>query len=184
MSSNSGTSFGMFLSRDTGKAQTWGRLPPKLYRRIQEDGDTTEIGDIVYLSTGPNGSYFAEFRSGECWWGSAVEDREFQAILHSWDVYRVVFGRMESFTDDQGNAKVTNSWIILGRDGRAAWKNIPSRLQHCLERRLSTWAAPAEVALGPGDSYFVRFLDGTVDYCLPAQIASVCEYIELSLIHI
>jgi hypothetical protein len=39
-------------------------------------------------------------------------------------------------------------------------------------------SAPAEVSLGPGGSYFIRFLDGTVDYCLPAEIAEVCEDIE------
>jgi hypothetical protein len=30
----------------------------------------------------------------------------------------------------------------------------------------------------PGDLYFVRFLDGSVDYCLPAEVAQVCEYVE------
>jgi hypothetical protein len=137
-----------------------------------------EIGDLIYLSTGPHGCYYAEFRSGECWWGSAVEDHDFHSIIQAWDVYRVVFGPIETFEDERGNSRVTNSWIILGRDGRAAWKNLPSRLHHRLESRLANWAAPAEVALGPGDSYFIRFLDGSVDYCLPAEVAQVCEYIE------
>ena len=39
-------------------------------------------------------------------------------------------------------------------------------------------AAPCEVSLGRGGSYFIRFLDGTVDYCLPAVAADICEEIE------
>lgn len=180
MSNNNGSQSAFFFSRDTGKAQAWGHLPPKLYRRMQGGGTNSgnEIGDLIYLSTGPHGSYYAEFRSGECWWGSAVQDDDFHSIIQAWDVYRVVFGPIETFEDERGNSKFTNSWIILGRDGRAAWKNLPSRLHHRLESRLANWAAPAEVAFGPGDSYFIRFLDGTVDYCLPAEVAQVCDYIE------
>jgi hypothetical protein len=164
-----------FISRDTGKSFTWGRFPPKLFRRMKEN----DSGDLVYLSTGPQGSYYAEFRSGECWWGSAVDDDDFHSILQAWDVYRVVFGPIIAFEDERGNKKMTNSWIILGRDGRAAWKNLPSRLHHQLESRLANQSAPAEVALGSGDSYYVRYLDDTVDYCLPAVVAEVCEHIEL-----
>ena len=181
MNNGSGSSSAFFISRDTGKSYTWGRLPPKLFRRMKEEGmdSTNESSELVYLSTGPHGCYYAEFKSGECWWGSAVEDRDFHAIIQSWDVYRVVFGSIVAFEDERGIKRLTNSWIILGRDGRAAWKNLPSRLHHRLESRLASWAAPAEVALGPGDSYYIRFLDGTVDYCLPAVVAEVCEHIEL-----
>ena len=181
MNNGSGSNSAFFISRDTGKSYTWGRLPPKLFRRMKEEGmdSTNESSELVYLSTGPHGCYYAEFKSGECWWGSAVEDRDFHAIIQSWDVYRVVFGSIVAFEDERGIKRLTNSWIILGRDGRAAWKNLPSRLHHRLESRLASWSAPAEVALGPGDSYYVRFLDGTVDYCLPAVVAEVCEHIEL-----
>ena len=132
----------------------------------------------MYLSTGPNGYYFAEFRSGECWWGCAGEDKEFYEILKQWEIYRVVFGSTVTHTTPDGREIITNSWIILARDGRAAWKNLPSRLHHTLENRLANSAAPAEISLGSGESYYVRFLDGTVDYCLPAEVASVCEHIQ------
>ena len=175
--SNSNSSF--FFSRDTGKSQTWGHISAKLYRRINQAGSAGhEISDIVYLSTGPHGCYYVEFRSGEVWWGNAVDDNDFLRILEEWDVYRVVFGPIEVFEDESGNSQIANSWIIIGRDGRAAWKNLPSRLHHRLESRLANWAAPAEVSLGPGDSYFVRFLDGSIDYCLPAEVARVCDHIE------
>lgn len=183
---------GFFVSRDAGKSASWGRIPNKLFRRMKEEGErqtTGTIGDLCYLSTGPQGCYYAEFQSGECWWGSAVEDPEFHQILLSWDVYRVAFGPIESLvveedTDDRGRREsngrmiASNSWIILSRDGRAAWKNLPSRLSNRLQDRLADRAAPVEVSLGPGDSYFVRFLDGSVDYCLPAKVARVCERIE------
>jgi hypothetical protein len=186
---STGTYNGFFLSRDGNKSQTWGRIPNKLYRRMKQEGaggagvgGGAEIGDLVYLSTGPHGSYYAEFQSGECWWGSAVEDADFHNLMRSWDVYRVAFGPIESVAEDEHDNKTisTSSWIIISRDGRAAWKNLPSRLTQKLEGRLASWAAPAEVSLGPGDSYFVRFLDGQVDYCLPAEIARVCERIESS----
>jgi len=177
-----GSSF--FVSRDNGKSYSWGQLPPRLLQRMKSQGldPVTFCGDLMYLSTGPNGYYFAEFRSGECWWGCAGEDKEFYEILQQWDIYRVVFGSTTVHTavDEKNRTRevITNSWIILGRDGRAAWKNLPSRLHHTLERRLANSAAPAEVALGSGDSFYVRFLDGTVDYCLPAELASVCERIQ------
>jgi hypothetical protein len=39
-------------------------------------------------------------------------------------------------------------------------------------------AAPVEVALGSGNSYFIRFLDGSFDYCLPASAAEECRKLE------
>lgn len=179
-----GSSF--FVSRDNGKSYSWGQLPPRLLQRMKSQGldPVKHCGDLIYLSTGPNGYYFAEFRSGECWWGCAGEDKEFYEILQKWEIYRVVFGASVAHTAiDSSSCRrevISNTWIILGRDGRAAWKNLPSRLHQTLEGRLANSAAPAEVALGAGDSYFVRFLDGTVDYCLPAQVASVCEGIQKS----
>lgn len=178
---NDDSNSSFFVSRDSGKSYLWGHLPAKLYRRMKLKGLDPHQGggDLVYLSTGPSGSYFAEFRTGEYWWGYAVDDSDFHSIVQRWDVYRVVFGPITPFTDHKtGERKVFNSWIVLGRDGRAAWKNLPFRLHHLLERRLANWAAPAEVALGSGGSYFIRFLDGTTDYCLPARIADVCENIE------
>ena len=172
-----GSSF--FVSRDNGKSYSWGQLPPRILQRMKNQGldPVTHCGDLVYLSTGPNGYYYAEFRSGECWWGCAGEDKEFYEILQQWEVYRVVFGSTVTHTTATGKDIISNSWIILARDGRAAWKNLPLRLHHTLERRLANSAAPAEVALGSGDSYYVRFLDGTADYCLSAEMASACERI-------
>jgi len=167
-----------FFSRDNGKSYTWGHLPPRLFLRMKQEGLDRD-NDLVYLSTGPRGSYYAQFRTGHCWWGNAVEnDNDFHTIMNEWEVYRVVFGPIITHEHD-GEKYTTSSWIILGRDGRAAWKNIPSRLHNLLSSRLADWAAPAEVALGCGDSYFVRFLDGSIDYCLPATIADECSRIEL-----
>jgi hypothetical protein len=114
------------------------------------------------------------------WWGSAfADDKDFHQILKTWDIYKVVFGPLTTLEDaDTGTVRFVNSWIILGRDGRAAWKNIPRRLQTRLESRLANWAAIAEVSLGPGGSYFCRYLDGSIDYCVSSPVANACEYIE------
>jgi hypothetical protein len=167
-----------FVSRDRDKSSTWGYLPPQLFQRMKRAGFDARY-DLMYLSTGPQGCYYAEFRSGDCWWGNALkDDKNFHMIVKNWDVYRVAFGPIVTYKDDDGHRWTANSWIILGRDGRAAWKNLPSRLHQKLESRLVDWPAPAEVMLGSDDSYFIRFLDGTIDYCLPAEVASVCDYIE------
>ena len=168
------------ISRDFSKSYNYGHLPDRLYRRMKDNGMDPHhfASDIVYLSTGPLGCYYTEFRNGEKYWGSAVEDEDFHNICSEWNIYRVVFGAASALEDAEGHKYFTNSWIILGRDGRAAWKNLPARLHNKLESRMANEAAPSEVALGSGNSYFVRFLDGTVDYCLPTSIAQVCENIE------
>lgn len=197
--SNSASNYGLYFSQDFGKSEHIGQLPDKLSRRFDASNGQPGIGDLEYLSTGSRGCYFAKFQSGETWWGSAVADADFQNILNSWDVYRVAFGPAEdieySNVDQQvlsdaplsenkrnnknyNKATSTNSWIILSHDGKAAWKNLPPRLSNKLERRIANSVAPMEVSLGPGDSYFVRFLDGTIDYSLPSKIARVCDRIE------
>jgi hypothetical protein len=175
-----GSETAFFVSRDNGKGYYWGLLPDRLFRRLRSNGMDPKRAalDLVYLATGPLDYYFAEFRSGETWWGSAVDDRAFHTICSEWDVYRVVFGTALTLEDAEGQRHATASWIILGRDGRAAWKNLPARLDLKLQTRMADEAAVAEVALGSGDSYFVRFLDGTVDYCLPSTMAYVCQQLE------
>jgi len=192
---------GIYFSPDVGKSQNIGELPIKLSERFEKnkaDSEKIEIGDLAYLSTGSCGCYFAKFQSGESWWGSAVDDRDFHNILNAWDVYRVAFGPMDSIeyvqpgqqppappnaSENKRSNKsdkktiMTNSWIILSHDGKVAWKNIPSQLSDKLDGRLTSSTAPVEVSLGPGGSYFVRFLDGSIDYSLPSKVARVCERI-------
>lgn len=178
---------GLYFSQDLGKSQTIGQLPSKLTQRLGDN--ELDVADLAYLSTGSRGCYFTKFQSGESWWGSAIPDADFHNLLNSWDVYRVAFGPMKSIensklvvTSTSGDKKtktttatLVNSWIVLSHDGQAAWKNLPSRLAKKLE---SSPVAPVEVSLGIGDSYFVRFLDGSTDYSLPSKLASVCERIE------
>jgi len=171
---------GLYFSQDAGKSQSVGQLPNKLVQRLEKNEKGVEY--LSYLSTGSRGCYFAKFQSGECWWGSAVEDSDFQKIMNAWDVYRVAFGPIRTIFAQQqalsNKPMLANSWIILSHDGKAVWKNLPSRLSDKLETRKANSAAPVEVSLGPGDSYFVRFLDGSIDYSLPSKIARVCERIE------
>jgi hypothetical protein len=194
-SSRSSGNSGLYFSQDAGESANIGQLPNKLSQRFVDEIEMADEGrpgiqDLAYLSTGSRGCYFAKFQSGECWWGSAVEDANFQHIMNAWDVYRVAFGPIKNIElgppgqqNSKGNnsntkSAPTNSWIILSHDGKAAWKNLPSRLSNKLERGLANAAAPVEVSLGPGDSYFVRFLDGSIEYSLPSKIARVCERIE------
>jgi hypothetical protein len=154
---NSNTN-GFWISRDNGSHKTYGDLPERLVRRLHATKES-----MVYLATGPNGSYYAEFVSGGALWGSS--DQDVCDIFSSWDVHRVAFGPH-------------GSWIVLARDGRVSWKNIPARLQALLERRLASESALVEVSLGSAGSYCVRFLDGSTDYCLPAVVAQACLDLE------
>jgi hypothetical protein len=110
---------------------------------------------------------------------------DLESIFREWDIYRIAFGPEATWDDrvsmdagvngnmrnshgtrrqkraDDSTATVSLSWIVVGRDGRVAWKNVPARLHHLLSNRASSAGAPTEVALGCGDAYFVKFLDGT-----------------------
>lgn len=173
---------GLFLSRDSGKSYA-SHLPDRLYRRLQDQTKQNQLGtnilnethrahNILYLSSGPLDSYYVEFRSGECWWG--CPDTDFDKICRDWDVHRVSFGMTRIVSDHCCHL----SWLIVSRDGRAAWKNLPSRLHNQLSSRVAGESAIVECCLGASDSYFVRWMDGTTDWQLPASMASVCERLE------
>ena len=159
-----------FLSQTTGGVS--GEVPPPLWQRMRRQN--LQLDSILYLAVGPNDTYYCTLTSGHIWWGCA--DADFGKLVQDWDVHRVAFGSTSVYQHSSSKTTVY-SWIVVGRDGRVAFKNLPTRLQHKLESRLASWAAPAEVSLGSDESYFVRFLDGTIDYCLPVGASSVCEYV-------
>lgn len=190
-SQSSDSSF--FLSRDTGSSFYYGRIPDRMYRRMKSNSASAtssreqasgysrvaisephrqpyDSRDIQYLSSGPFGSYYCEFRNGECWWGFTSYDDELDAICNEWDVYRIAFGPCLSLEVGDSNSSSPSpsssynfkatSWIVIARDGRAAWKNLPARLHNKLSSRLANETFPVDVSLGCGGSYFIRFLDG------------------------
>eukprot|EP00970_Alexandrium_tamarense_P006151 scaffold1033_cov205-Alexandrium_tamarense.AAC.10 len=190
--SSSGTTF--FLKFDDGKSYHRGRLPLNLVHRLNRECRDSRA--LRYLSTGSatvdDGErwYYAEFDSGECWWGTnngrGEEDGTLYQILMETDVHRVAFG-------------IKSSWIVIGKNGEVAWKSIPQKLHDVLVARgggavdgngtatlssdipstfSSLAAAPCEVSLGVEGAYFVRFSDGTFDYSLPSFVADVCERLE------
>ncbi|KAL3913913.1 MAG: hypothetical protein SGARI_000407, partial [Bacillariaceae sp.] len=180
---SSDKTIGFFLSKDGGQSQFNGRIPNKLFRRMKQS-DSHAVGDVQYLSTGPDESYYAEFQTGECWWGTAVDDVELHRVLRNWDVYRMAFGSLDCVNEERQGSRdsnktvASNSWIVIAQDGCVAWKNLPTPLSQALESRIANNCAPVEVSLGPEGSYFVRFLDGSVDFVLPAKVARVCDRIE------
>lgn len=172
-----GAESSFFVSRDVGNAFYHGRLPDRMFRRLRSRASSINgvvrpavnqavadpphgSRDLLYLSTGPFGSYYCEFRSGECWWGLTTDDDELDAIFNEWDVYKVAFGPCSTLELADGTAYASTSWIVIARDGRAAWKNLPARLHNKLSSRLANETAPSEISLGCGGSYFVRFLGG------------------------
>jgi len=153
-----------FVSKDDGKAYYDNAVPARLTERIENvyTDPKGHTGTIRYLSCGPNGSYYAELASGLVFWRTCPCDEKFHSCLTSVqsNVHRVAFG---SFDTD-------NSWIIVTKDGDVIWRNIPCRLSEKLRSRTPDMPSVSEISLGGEGCYFIRFLDGEVDYCLPAFI--------------
>lgn len=174
---------GFFLSRDTGKSQSFGSLPNRLFARLRRERQneatatppyTTAVSDIQWLVTGPQGSYVCQFTSGELWWGfpSNKTDPQLLRILQTWKIHQVVLGPMT-----QTEYETYPSWVVVSQDGKVAWKNIPQVLDTQLKSRLPDQPAVDSISLGAGGSYFCRYRDATIDYCLSAQAADVCDYV-------
>jgi hypothetical protein len=157
---------GFFLCRDDGSSFYKGSLPSRLQHRLKREGKN-KLDDIAYLATGPGDSYYAELETGECWWGITgyPEDDDFQRVMNDFDVHRVTFGAVTSGVDDDGKPFSLPSWVVIGRHGQVAWKNVPMQLhQRLLQgQQHPSMPAPAEVSLGTTGSYFIRFLDDTCE---------------------
>lgn len=158
-----------FVSRDDGCADLEGKLPSRLSSRLINEGFATN--DIKYLSCGPEDSYYAELKSGDCLWGISG-DNKFNDVLAHIDVHRVAFGPFHT-----RNGELETSWITISKNGRLAWRNIPSGLHKILKERRSDMAVPCEISIGLEGSYFVKFLDGSCQYCLPIHISQACDKI-------
>lgn len=165
-----GTSNSSAFYLHTDSSESHGFVPPRLFSRMKKQA--LRINMLTYLATGPNGSYYCSFSSGLVWWG--ISDPDFVAIVKEWPVYRVAFGETKKLPKQ----KRLFSWIIVSRDGRVAFKNLPLRLTNLLNSRLADESAPSEVSLGSEGAYFIRFLNGTIDYCLPSNITEVCNFVE------
>jgi hypothetical protein len=151
-------------------------------RRVPEQGE------------GCHRCYYVEFDDGECWWGTNGDD-VLDRIFTKMDVHRVAFGG--------GNGDGSkSSWIVIGKNGSVTWRNVPWGLHNFLlalksaavapvgktaATKTKTKAvicppsvdpAPCEVSLGMNGTYFVRLLDGSVDYSLPNFVAEVIDKLE------
>lgn len=161
-----------FVSKDCGRAYQDDNLPSRLRARIKERGSDLQANAIRYLACGPSESYFAQLMCGEYLWGISQPDEEFKMVMSSFHVHRVAFG---PFIANEIN--VETSWIVIGKGGQLAWRNIPCRLHELLSHRDESMSAPCEVSLGNEGAYFIKFMDGEIDYCLPSPIAGLCEKI-------
>jgi len=165
-----GSSF--FMSKDCGRAYQDDNLPARLRVCIKDRGSDLQANAIRYLACGPNESYFAQLMSGEYLWGISQPDEEFKMVMSSFQVHRVAFG---PFIENGTN--IETSWIVISKSGQLAWRNLPCRLHQLLASRDENMAAPCEVSLGNENAYFIKFMDGEMDYCLPSHVAGLCERI-------
>ena len=67
-------------------------------------------------------------------------------------------------------------WIILyGNGGYAHSGGLPKDLYNKLNSRRKDLPGPASVALGPKDTWFIRWEDGKTEWDLPAKISDICN---------
>lgn len=168
-----------FLSRDKQLSSHHGLWPNKLLNRIKNENlEFSKQRDFTYLALGDWDQYYGVLRSGETWWGTV--DSDLDAVLQEWDCHRVVFGPSQVASDPRSpdHPHYHTSWIVVSKDGRVAWKNIPSQLEEIFSCRLATKAGVAEVSLGYSGAFFVRFLDGTTHFSLPSHVADACRRLE------
>ena len=161
-----------FVSKDDGRCYYENCLPPRLIERWKNESihdPESCFGRIRYLSCGPQGSYYAELVSGQSIWCIGKYDEAFRNVMDTFQVHRIAFGSFE----------LDSSWIVLSKDGQVIWRNIPPRLQQILLNRKPTQAAPCEISLGYEGAYFVRFLDGEINYHLPSFLSLVVNKILL-----
>ena len=181
----SGTSY--FIKFDEGKSYHHGLLPSNLLNRLERENKS--VKSIRYLSTGPlmacsltesdKGlkSYYLEFDSGECWWNVPACNNEYdhtlERLFSDVDVHRVAFGRLS-------DCVASAAWVVIGKDGSVYYRNIPEGLHDFLTTRHAeqSHTAPCEVSLGISGSYFIRCLDGSLDYNLPKFSTDALEKLE------
>ena len=166
-----------FISWDNQKWCHHGSIARHFYTRLAKKCLIDKCPNITYLAVGPESRpgandnyYYADLDNDESWWTNFDED--FHEAIQNLPVQRVAFGT--PYPGSNGKP----SWIILGKDGRSAWKGIPTRLHNILSSRHPTLCAACEVSLGPSGSFFIKFLSGEIDYCLPAGMANKIESIE------
>ena len=151
---------GFFMARENC-GSFWTGLPAALHSRLVNEGLNTQ-GAVKYVAAGPDGQYYADVGSS-IWWSVTCSD-SFDEVMEEADssISRVAFG-------PQG------SWIILYSDGESAWEGIPTGLHNKLRSRNPRLSKPVEVALGQNETWYVKFADGTYDYCLPSEVAREFE---------
>ncbi len=101
------------------------------------------------INIGSGDRYYVRFSDGK---QIAKGNEEFQEIVSSDKVKMVAFGATKE------------SYVVLYEDGGTAWSYIPRALRKALCSRTPDKPSVQYVALGPGDAYFVRFGDDSVQY--------------------
>ena len=57
------------------------------------------------------------------------------------------------------------------------FQSLPTKLRNKLRSRNPRLPEAIEVALGPGQTWFVRYADGRTDWCLPTHVANKCDQV-------
>ena len=153
---------GFFIARDNGKSY-WHNLPQLLGTRLVEENQNTQ-GALSYVAAGSD-AYYAHLSSGAIWWNTTglTDPDAFDAAVESnRGVRRIEFGE-------------GGSWIIMFEDGGSLFQGLPTQLHNKLRSRNPRLPGATEVALGPDQTWFVRYSDGKTDWLLPTHVADTCN---------
>lgn len=154
---------GFFMARENG-GSFWSGLPAALHSNLEKKGLNTQ-GAVKYMAAGPGGLYYADVGTGM--WCSGKCSESFVEAMNeasSWgcSISRVAFASKYS-------------WIVLYSDGSSTWEGLPTRLHNKLQSRNPRLSKPVEVTLGQNETWYVKFADGSHEYCLPSEVANTCK---------
>lgn len=179
---------GFWYISDDNSASCVGMPPPKFAERLSRErnlssGAAYPVSNVHYMASGPLGSYFVRFASGETWWGLGgtcpSQHEQFAQIMKKIEVRRIAFGPPCSEFIKGGSTVTVVPWVAIGTDGTVAWSSsLPSSFERLFSDRPRDLAAPVEVSLGAGGSYFVKFADGNFKCVVSSPLANVCRQIE------
>ena len=158
---------GFFFCRESGDSY-WSGLCEGLADRLVKERKNV-CGMITYLACSPDGqNYYCKLKDGQFWWSGGLPDGFSAAVrCRRRSVAKVALGCDE------------NSWLVMYSDGSVASGSLPYKLGNILRSRDPRLPGPTDISLGPEETWFVRFKDGSTKHVLPANVTESIDSLQL-----
>ena len=67
------------------------------------------------------------------------------------------------------------AWLIQFTDMSTEWVGIPETMGNKIRSRNPRLPSPSKFALGPNQTWFLGFEDGSCDWSLPTRVSQACQ---------